>query len=76
MKIDKKTIDMLASMPDDKLWQMLSVIASASGVRLPADKPDEKTMSGLRHAVTELSDTDISRATELFSKYKEGKNRG
>ena len=76
MKIDKKTIDMLASMPDDKLWQMLSVIASASGVRLPADRPDSKTMSGLRHAVTELSDTDISRATELFSKYKEGKRRG
>ena len=76
MKIDKKTLDMLSSLPDDKLWQMLSVIASASGVRLPSDKPDAKAMAGLRCAVSELSDGDITRATELFSKYKEGRRNG
>ena len=76
MKIDKKTIDMLAALPDEKLWQMLSVIASASGVRLPANAPDKKTMAGLRHAVAELSDGDISRAAELFGKYKEGRKDG
>ncbi len=76
MKIDKKTLDMLASLPDDKLWQMVSVIASTSGIRLPSSKPDEKTMTGLRCAVSELSDEDIDRATKIFSKYKEGKGRG
>jgi len=76
MKIDKKTLDMLVSLPDEKLWQTLSLIASASGIRLPLDKPDEKAMAGLRRAVSELSDGDISRAAEIFAKYKEGKNRG
>ena len=70
MKLDKKTLDMFASLPDDKLWQMLSVIASASGVRLPADKPDERSMAGIRRAVSELSDGDLDRAAEIFAKYK------
>lgn len=76
MKIDKKTLDTLSALPDDKLWQMLSVIASASGVRLPSDKPNDKTMAGLRHAVSEISDGDIERATEIFTKYKEGRRHG
>lgn len=76
MKIDKKTLEMLAALPDDKLWQMLSVIASTSGVRMPQNKPDEKTMAGLRRAVSELSDGDIERATKLFDKYKEGRKDG
>ena len=76
MKIDKKTLDMLSALPDDKLWQMLSVIASASGIRLPSDKPDAKAMAGIRNAVADLSDGDITRATELFSKYREGKSNG
>ncbi len=76
MKLDKKTIDMFAALPDDKLWQMLSVIASASGVRLPPNAPDEKSMAGLRRAVADLSDGDIARASEIFAKYKEGKGRG
>lgn len=76
MKIDKKTLDTLAALPDDKLWQMLSVIASVSGIRLPANKPDEKAMAGLRNAVANLSDGDISRASEILAKYKEGKHNG
>ncbi len=76
MKLDRKTLDMLSALPDDKLWQMLSVIASASGVRLPSEKPDPKTMTGLRRAVSDLSDGDIARAAEIFSKYKEGKRHG
>ena len=76
MKLDKKSLDMLASLPDEKLWQMVSVIASASGIRLPKDRPDEKTMAGLRCAVSELSDGDIDRAAKLFDKYKEGKSNG
>ena len=76
MKIDKRTLDMLSALPDDKLWQMLSVIASASGVRLPSEKPDSKAMAGIRNAVSELSDGDISRAAEIFAKYKEGSRHG
>ena len=76
MKLDKKTIDMLAALPDEKLWQLLSVIASASGIRLPKNMPDEKSMAGLRSTITELSDGDIDRAAKLFEKYKEGQRNG
>lgn len=73
MKIDRKTMEMLSVLPDDKLWQMLSLIASASGVKLPKGEPDPKTMAGLRSAAGSLSDSDIARATEIFKKYKEGR---
>lgn len=76
MKLDKKTLDALSALPDDKLWQMVSVIASASGIRLPKNKPDEKAIAGLRNAITELSDGDLDRAAKLFEKYKEGKRNG
>ena len=76
MKIDKKTIDAIAALPDDKLWQMLSLIASASGMKLPREMPDKKTLAGIRGAAGEIGDGDIDRATEILSKYKEGRRDG
>lgn len=76
MKIDKKTVDAIAALPDEKLWQMITLIASASGVKLPRDVPDPGTMAGLREAAGELSDGDIKRASEIIGKYKEGRRGG
>lgn len=73
MKIDKKTLEMVSGLPDDKLWKMLSLLASASGVKLPGNAPDPKTMAGLRRAAKDLSEDDLSRAAEIFGKFKEGR---
>lgn len=45
MKIDKKTLDMLSSLPDDKLWQVLNVIASSSGISLGAPPNDKEQIA-------------------------------
>ena len=76
MKLDRKTLDAIAKLPDDKLWQMLSLIASTTGIRLPREMPDGATMAGLRKAVGEMTDTDIGRAGELLASYKKGKGEG
>lgn len=72
MKIDKKSLDALLSMPDDKMWQMLNIIASASGVKLDNKIPDKKQMDKIRRTAGEITDNDIERATELFNIYKKG----
>ncbi len=73
MKLDKKMLDSIASLPDDKLWQMLCLIASVSGVRLPKEKPDAATIDGLRGAARSMSDADLARAAEILENYKKSK---
>ena len=76
MKLDKKTVDMLSSLPDDKLWQIFCVVGSSAGIRIPDKIPDERRMAGLRAALCELSDTDLVRAAQIIEIYKGGKENG
>jgi hypothetical protein len=70
MKIDKKTIDLLLQMDDDRLWQAIGAVASASGLRGIADMPRPKDLSGLRTALSTLSDADLTRAMEMLGNKK------
>ncbi|MBR6808562.1 MAG: hypothetical protein IKM46_09350 [Clostridia bacterium] len=72
MKIDKKTLDSLLSLPDDKLIMMLRVI---SGGEFPKKAPDDATISGLRQMLGAVTDADLLRASELIGIYKKGKKR-
>ena len=62
MKIDKKTLDMLSSLPDDKLWQVLNVIASSSGISLVAPPNDKEQIARLREAMGSVTENDLDRA--------------
>ncbi len=73
MKIDKKTIDALMNLSDDKLAQMVRVIAATSGNPLGEGKPDAAAIKGLRSLFKEVTDGDIERATKLIDVYKAGK---
>ena len=66
MKIDKKTIDLLLRLDDDRLWQALCAVAASTGIRGITDMPRPKELTGLRTALSTLSESDLSRAMELF----------
>lgn len=70
MKIDKKMLDGLVSLPDEKLFAMLKLFF---GEALPMKEPDERTLSGIRSLMSGVTESDIERAAELISLYKKGK---
>ena len=70
MKIDKKTLDALASLPDGKMWAMLRIVSASAGLELPEKTPDAASMKNLRAAIANVGDDDIRRAAELAAIYK------
>lgn len=76
MKLDKKTLDMLAALPDEKLWQMVRMVALSMGISVPEKMPEQEKMAGFRAAMSNVGDGDISRAMELIDIYKGGKGNG
>ncbi len=70
MKIDKKTIDMLTSLPDESLWKMICAIGSAQGFDLSKMNVSTKDIEKLRTALGEMTDSDITRALEIFDSCK------
>ena len=70
MKIDKRTIDSICRMNDDKLWGAVRLFASSSGVNLPSGRPSPDEMQKLRRTLSSLTDSDISRAFEILKTYK------
>lgn len=76
MKIDKKTLDMLSSLPDDKLWQVLNVIASSSGISLGAPPNDKEQIARLREAMGSVTENDLDRAEQIVDIYRGGGKNG
>lgn len=70
MMIDKKMLESLLQLPDEKLIQMLSLV---SGGEFPSKNVSPQTVAGLRNMLVNVTDEDISRAVELLSQYKKGK---
>ncbi len=69
MRIDKKTVQSFAVMPDDKLKLMLNMFL---GGKLNGDISDV-TLNGIRTVALSLTDGDIERISELITVYKNGK---
>lgn len=69
MNIDKRTLEGLLKLPDDKLMQMIRLVSGTSN----AKNASPESISGLRKALSEVTDADIARAVELINVYKLGK---
>ena len=70
MKIDKKALESLLSLPDDKLIMMLRIISKGE---FPKKDPDPATVAGLRAMLCEVTESDLDRAMQLINTYKKGK---
>lgn len=70
MKIDKKTINSILGLPDDKLLQMIKLISGSMGVRMDDSKLKPETIVKIRAVLNEITDDDLGRAEELINIYK------
>lgn len=68
MKIDKKTIDSILKLNDDQLWSIIQILLKRSGYENLKEikRPDD--MSIIRKTLSNMSDSDITRAMELLKK--------
>ncbi len=69
MKIDKATVDRLMKQSDDQLWRTIQMIAAQNGLNLSGVKRPQD-LSKLRSALSNMTDGDIKRATEIIESYK------
>ncbi|MBQ7923359.1 MAG: hypothetical protein IJ325_12435 [Clostridia bacterium] len=70
MKIDRKIIDNMLALPDEKLWQMLKLLMTANGANPPDKNMDPVSMRKLRAVLTDVTDADIERVMTLMDIYK------
>ena len=75
MTLDKKTLDKLLSLDDDRLISIIRVIAAESGVDLGGFNISPSDLAGIRSALSVATESDLQRAGELLKNYKRSKNQ-
>ena len=76
MMLDKRAIDMLLTLDDEKLARVIKKIASDAGIDPSTVNIGERELAGLRAALSSATDGDLARAGELLKQYKDGKRKG
>ena len=76
MKLDTKTIYMLAGMPDDRLWATLRLFASGMGMELPERKRRRIDYDALRYTLSRITEEDVARVNEISETYKNYRRGG
>lgn len=71
-----KTVQMLAGMPDDRLWATLRLFASGMGVELPERKRRRIDYDALRFTLSRVTPEDITRVNEISETYKQYRKGG
>ncbi|MBR3423548.1 MAG: hypothetical protein IKG80_03560 [Clostridia bacterium] len=69
MKFDRKTVDMLAGMPDEKLGALAALLAASKGLTQDGGLKADSARK-LKEVMRNLSDGDIERISELIEIYK------
>lgn len=70
--INKKNIDKMLEMSDERLWSMLKLVLGGTGVNLGNGEMNPKTVRKLRALLSEVTDDDITRVLYLADIYKRG----
>ena len=73
MKIDKKSVDMLSTLPDDALWRVICSLCAGNGLDLSEVKVTGADLDKVRSALCSLTDDDIARAVEILDNFKNQK---
>ena len=73
MLLDKRTLDTLLTLDDDKLALVIQRIAADAGIPPKSLNIGKSELAGIRSALSMATDSDISRALELIKNYKNGK---
>lgn len=70
MKLDRKTLDGFQRLPDDKLWQLLRLLA---GPNNSIGEPDAEKLRKLRAVLSALTDADLDRIDALRTVFQDTK---
>lgn len=70
MKIDKRTVDKLADLPDELLWKTILALGNQSGIDLSGVNVTGSELAKIRGAMAHLTDADIVRAMEILQNCK------
>ena len=76
MKLDMKTVQMLAGMPDDRLWATLHLFVSGMGMELPERKRRRIDYDALRFTLSRIMPEDIARINEISDMYRQYRKGG
>ena len=69
---NKKMIDKMLEMSDERLLAMLKIVLASAGIDLGKKTPDAKTVRKIRALLGEITDADIERVIYLADRYKNG----
>lgn len=72
MKLDRKKINMLCSMSDERLWGAVKLFAMSNGVDVSKKRVRPGDIESLRRTLRSLTENDLSRIGELADIYKYG----
>ena len=70
MKLDRKTLDGFLRLPDDKLWQLLRLLA---GPNHSIGEVDTEKVRKLRAVLSALTDADLERIDTLRNVFQDTK---
>ena len=70
MQLDKKTLNMLLSLNDAQLVNIIKTISEKSGLDLSSFNISANDVQSIRRALENASDDDIRRAQENINNYK------
>lgn len=70
MRIDKNTVNKISSLSDDKLWRVICALGNSSGIDLSTVRVTPAELDKVRLAMSQLTDDDIVRATEIIDSCK------
>jgi len=70
MQLDKKTLNMLLSLNDAQLVNIIKTISEKSGLDLSSFNITSNDVKSIRYALENASDEDIKKAQESINNYK------
>lgn len=70
MQLDKNTLNMLLSLNDAQLVNIIKTISEKSGLDLSSFNISTNDVKSIRYALENASDEDIIRARESINNYK------
>ena len=73
MKIDRKRINTLCSMPDGRMWSTVKFFASANGIDVSRKRVGTDDIRNMKRALSSLDDGDIERINRFLDIMKGGR---
>ena len=73
MKIDRRKIEMLTSMKDERMWSTIKFFAGGAGIDLSRKKVSPRDIANIRAALGSLTDNDLNRINEILCIFKNGR---